>query len=572
MNRSDVKLRTKLGAAFFAVIALMAVLGGYGMRQLATIDEHMEEIAENSLPGVLKVGQMRLAANRIRRAEADHVLSTADAEKASIEKTIDALKAQLDKLQAAYEPLIGADDERAAYAHYRKQREAYLAALPQSLVSARDGAAAFERARAHFHDRTAGAFDGVADALTAMGDVNMKHADEARDSAREAYAHARAWTLGLILLGVATGVLLAVLIVRSVTRQLGGEPGEAAALARSVAAGNLAAPVALKAGDRTSMMAQLQSMQDGLSKVVADVRRNADSVATASAQIAQGNADLSSRTEEQASALEQTAASMEQLGATVGRNADSAKQANQLALGAASLAARGGDVVRDVVQTMKGIDESSRRIADIIGVIDGIAFQTNILALNAAVEAARAGEQGRGFAVVASEVRSLAQRSAEAAREIKALISTSVQRVAHGNTQVDQAGTTMEEIVAAFRRVADIIGEISAASAEQNAGVAQVGEAVSQMDQATQQNAALVEESAAAAESLRQQAQQLVNTVAVFKLRAEGDAAPATSTPTPRTAPTAAAAARSPTGAVLQRVKALVRKAPVDGEHAWQSF
>jgi methyl-accepting chemotaxis protein len=572
MNRSDVKLRTKLGAAFFAVIALMAVLGGYGLHQLATIDEHMEEIAENSLPGVLQVGQLRLAANRIRRAEADHVLSTADAEKATIEKTIDGLKAQLDKLQATYEPLIGADDERAAYAHYRKQREAYLAALPQSLVSARDGAAAFESARAHFHDRTAGAFDGVADALTALGDVNMKHADKARDSAREAYAHARAWTLGLILLGVATGVLLAVLIVRSVTRQLGGEPGEAAALARSVAAGDLAAPVALKVGDRTSMMAQLQSMQDGLSKVVADVRRNADSVATASAQIAQGNADLSSRTEEQASALEQTAASMEQLGATVGRNADSAKQANQLALGAASLAARGGDVVRDVVQTMKGIDESSRRIADIIGVIDGIAFQTNILALNAAVEAARAGEQGRGFAVVASEVRSLAQRSAEAAREIKALIGTSVQRVAHGNTQVDQAGTTMGEIVAAVRRVADIIGEISAASAEQNAGVAQVGEAVSQMDQATQQNAALVEESAAAAESLRQQAQQLVNTVAVFKLRADGDAAPAVPAPTPRVAPTAAAAARSPTGSVLQRVKALVRKAPVDGEQAWQSF
>jgi methyl-accepting chemotaxis protein len=519
MKRDDVKLRTKLGGAFFAVVVLLAALGGYSLYQLAAIDEHMEEIAANSLPGVLRVGQLRLAANRIRRAEADHVLSTADTEKAAIEKTIGELKAQLDKLQTGYEALIGADDERAAYAHYRKQREAYLAALPRSLVSVGD-AAAFGRARAHFHDHTAGAFDAMADALTALGDVNMKHADEARDSAREAYSHARAWTIGLVLLGVATAICLALMIVRSITRQLGGEPGEAADLARSVAAGDLSAAVALDTRDRTSMMAQLQSMQDKLSEVVADVRRNADSVATASAQIAQGNADLSSRTEEQASALEETAASMEQLGSAVKQNADNAQQASQLALGAASIATRGGEVVGEVVQTMKGIDESSRRIADIIGVIDGIAFQTNILALNAAVEAARAGEQGRGFAVVAGEVRTLAQRSAEAAREIKGLIEASVQRTAQGSALVDQAGTTMTEIVSAVRRVSDIVGEICAASVEQSAGVAQVGEAMTQMDQTTQQNAALVEESAAAAESLKQQAQQLVRTVAVFKLSA----------------------------------------------------
>jgi methyl-accepting chemotaxis protein len=268
------------------------------------------------------------------------------------------------------------------------------------------------------------------------------------------------------------------------------------------------------------LVSGLEKMRQELAKVVSSVRQNSDSVATASAQIAQGNQDLSSRTEQQASSLQQTAASMEQLGSTVTQNADNARQANQLAQGASAVAARGGDVVAQVVDTMKGINDSSKKIADIISVIDGIAFQTNILALNAAVEAARAGEQGRGFAVVAGEVRSLAQRSAEAAREIKSLITTSVERVEQGTSLVDQAGSTMQEIVTSIRRVSDIIGEISAASTEQSTGVAQVGQAVSQMDEATQQNAALVEQSAAAAESLRHQAQQLVQAVSVFKLGA----------------------------------------------------
>jgi methyl-accepting chemotaxis protein-1 (serine sensor receptor) len=241
-------------------------------------------------------------------------------------------------------------------------------------------------------------------------------------------------------------------------------------------------------------------------------------VASASSQIATGNSDLSMRTEQQASALQETAASMEQLGTAVRHNADNASQANQLARGASEVAQRGGDVVGEVVETMRGINESSRRIGDIIGVIDGIAFQTNILALNAAVEAARAGEQGRGFAVVAGEVRNLAQRSAEAAREIKQLIAASVERVERGTAQVDRAGATMKEIVGAVGRVTDIMGEISSASAQQSAGVAQVGNAVGQMDTATQQNAALVEQSAAAAESLRGQARELVEAVAVFRL------------------------------------------------------
>ena len=268
------------------------------------------------------------------------------------------------------------------------------------------------------------------------------------------------------------------------------------------------------------LLKALGEMQQALARVVGTVRSNADSVATASAQIAQGNQDLSGRTEQQASALQQTAATMEQLSTTVRNNADAARQANQLAQGASAVAARGGEVVGQVVATMQSINDSSRRIGDIINVIDGIAFQTNILALNAAVEAARAGEQGRGFAVVAAEVRSLAQRSAEAAKETKALINHSVEQVEQGTELVDRAGKTMDEIVGAIGRVTDIVGEITSASVEQSSGVQQVGQAVTLMDQATQQNAALVEESAAAAESLRSQAQRLVQAVAVFRLQA----------------------------------------------------
>jgi methyl-accepting chemotaxis protein len=267
----------------------------------------------------------------------------------------------------------------------------------------------------------------------------------------------------------------------------------------------------------------LDRMQADLRRVVGRIHGSAEAISAATQQIAAGNADLSRRTESEASSLEETASSMEELSSTVKQNADNARQANQLAMGASTVAIQGGEVVGQVVETMKGINDSSKKIADIIGVIDGIAFQTNILALNAAVEAARAGEQGRGFAVVASEVRSLAGRSADAAKQIKTLITASVERVEQGTVLVDQAGAKMNEVVASIKRVTDIMSEISAASAEQNAGVAQVGEAVNQMDRATQQNAALVEESAAAAESLKAQAEQLVKVVAVFKL-AHGDA------------------------------------------------
>ncbi|SEL62059.1 methyl-accepting chemotaxis sensory transducer [Roseateles sp. YR242] len=328
-----------------------------------------------------------------------------------------------------------------------------------------------------------------------------------------------AWLMfGLALAMVALGALVAWRIARSLTQALGAEPATLSASAHEFSQGNLTVQLALTPGDDSSTMAALRHTQDALIGIVTTVRDNAESVATASAEIAQGNADLSQRTEQQASALQQTAATMDELGSTVRNTADNAQQANQLAINASDVAARGGQVVAEVIDTMQGIHDSSSRISDIIGVIDSIAFQTNILALNAAVEAARAGEQGRGFAVVASEVRALAQRSAEAAKEIKGLIATSVGRVEQGSALVQRAGQTMNEVVSSIQRVTDIVGEISSASREQSTGVSQIGEAITQMDRVTQQNAALVEESAAAAESLKMQAAQLVEAVAFFRV------------------------------------------------------
>ena len=311
------------------------------------------------------------------------------------------------------------------------------------------------------------------------------------------------------------------LLARSIVRTILQATDDARRMAERIAAGDLS-PEPLRAGeDELGRMVQaMEAMRLSLTEVVGTVRENAVSVAAASAQIAQGNIDLSSRTEQQAAALQQTAATMDQLGSTVSHNADHAREADGLAREASTLASRGGEMVSQVVGTMGGISEASRKIGDIIGVIDSIAFQTNILALNAAVEAARAGEQGRGFAVVATEVRNLAQRSAEAAREIKALISTSVERVEQGVSLVDQTGRSVGEVVASIRRVSDIVAQISAASAEQSTGVAQVGQAVTQMDRATQQNAALVEQSAAAAGTLKSQAEQLVDAVARFRIAA----------------------------------------------------
>jgi methyl-accepting chemotaxis protein len=346
-------------------------------------------------------------------------------------------------------------------------------------------------------------------------EINLNQ--EALREADAAYASARNQLVATSIVGVLAGIFFAIVITKSITTPISA----AVSLAHRVASGNLNNEITSTGKDEVAELLQaMAAMQSSLSGVVAHVRESSESVETSSSEIAQGNQDLSARTEQQASALEETAASMEELSSQVGQNADNARQANKLANSACAVATSGGEVVSQVVDTMKQINESSRRIADIISVIDGIAFQTNILALNAAVEAARAGEQGRGFAVVATEVRSLAGRSAAAAKEIKTLINASVERVEQGSTLVDKAGSTMKEVVASIQRVTDIMAEISSASSEQAAGVAQVGEAVNQMDQVTQQNAALVEEMAAAASSLKVQAHELVDSVAVFVLDA----------------------------------------------------
>ena len=388
-------------------------------------------------------------------------------------------------------------------------------------------------------------------------------------SAEATAAQASRTTQSLVLLGVFTtmavllSALAAWLITRSVTRPLAAT----AAAADRMANGDLSVPVLVEGRDEAADVQQaLSRMQQALSGLVGEVRASSESIATASAEIATGNHDLSTRTEQTASNLQQAASSLEQLTGTVGQTADSARTANQLAASASTAAQRGGEVVSQVVTTMNEIQASSRRIADIIGTIDGIAFQTNILALNAAVEAARAGEQGRGFAVVAGEVRSLAQRSAEAAREIKSLIGASVEKVDSGTRLVGEAGGAMEEIVSGVKRVTDVIGEISAATTEQSSGLRQVNEAVAQLDQMTQQNAALVEESAAAAQSAAEQSRRLIGTVSRFKVDGRGGDAPqSASTPAPVLAPTKAASPspKALAGQAVNRVRSAAKAALV---------
>ena len=407
--------------------------------------------------------------------------------------------------------------------------------------------------------------------------LNVQSAADAAQS----YQNANRLNLALGLLAALIGVAAAAIITVSLVRKLGGEPDYAAQVAQRIADGDLATPVIVSAGDTTSMMASMRSMQERLATIVSEVRSGTETIAAASAQVAAGSQDLSARTEEQASSLEETASSMEELTSTVKQNADNARQANGLAASASEVASKGGAVIGQVVDTMSEINASATKIVDIISVIDGIAFQTNILALNAAVEAARAGEQGRGFAVVASEVRILAQRSASAAKEIKGLIGDSVSKVDTGSRLVNEAGLTMSSIVDSVKRVTDIMQEISSASQEQTSGIEQINEAITQMDQVTQQNAALVEEAAAASESMQVQAAKLANIVSVFKVNPENgqgssaSASASASAPAPaRERVAASPKAKQPTRQISAPVKPVVAKktpAPV-GDGGWESF
>jgi methyl-accepting chemotaxis protein len=505
----------RLGLAFGALAALLLALVAMAWWQMGAMNRATREMADNWLPSVEQVMAVDVAFTDFRLREFRHVLNTDDQAMAEIEKLLAEDQAAVARHRQDYEKLISSAEERKLYDEFTAVHQQYMKVHAELMALLRQNKT--EEARKLLEGRGAELYKVAGDKLDALSALNSRGAAADAAASRSTYQTALALLLGTAALAVVVAVALALVVTRSITQPL----AQAVQVTRAVAEGQLGQAVQDQARDEPALLLQsLKTMDDSLVRIVAGVRQGSESIATGSDQIATGSTDLSQRTEEQASALQQTASTMEELGSTVKLNADNARQADDLAKGASSVAEKGGTVVRQVVDTMKGIHDASRRIADITGVIDGIAFQTNILALNAAVEAARAGEQGRGFAVVAGEVRTLAQRSAEAAREIKQLIGQNVERVEQGTQLADTAGSTMEEIVAAVRRVTEIAGEIANASEQQANGVTQVGQAVNQMDQATQQNAALVEESTAAAASLRDQARALQQAVAVFTLPA----------------------------------------------------
>jgi methyl-accepting chemotaxis protein len=518
-------IRTRMIGAIAIVLALLALVGGAGLTGLLRMQTQTTAFMTSSFADSNTLAVLRTALGEMRLAEKEMIVNYEKPEEvtrfsgqwtAARERVV----AQLKKLQE------GTPDDGTALA---KRMETELGTYATAMApvikqlenSGYDSATVANRVMGRAKEAIGAAEKTVGDLQKALGDEGAQ-----ADAARQAMTR-QTITLFAVALGIAILIVVPATLInmQSICRPM----TEAQALAASIARGDLTNQITLSGRDEsTQLMQALSTMQDSLRTLVGQVRNSTDSISTASAEIATGNQDLSHRTEQTASNLQQAASSMEQLTGTVKQSADSARQANQLASSAAEVAARGGSVVAQVVSTMDEINASSKKISDIIGVIDGIAFQTNILALNAAVEAARAGEQGRGFAVVAGEVRSLAQRSAQAAKEIKALIGASVEKVDSGSRLVADAGKTMQEIVGSVQRVSDIIGEITAASSEQSDGIGQVNQSVTQLDQMTQQNAALVEESAAAAESLRDQAQRLASVIATFRLDAHGvTAAPA---------------------------------------------
>ena len=516
MKYSDLKIGTRLAIAFAVVLFLLCAIALVSWKALAANNGRAEVIVEENNVKIAAANAMRGFLNTEVRSLRNIILYT-DADTRRSQKDI-VLKArkQYDDTFARLQTQVKTDAARQLSAAIEADRAKLRPEFDKVIALAE--ASSEKDAASYLQTAVQGPQNQWFSDIQAMIELQEKQNRQSIDAMRADYTLTLEILLGLTVAAVALATFSAWYATHSIT----GPLGQAVAVAQRVAAGDLTAEIRPASKDETGMLiSALRTMNDNLTGIVREVRSGTDTVATASSQIATGNLELSSRTEQQASSLEETASAMEELTSTVGHNASNARQASALASQASEIAARGGSVVGDVVQKMAGINESSKRIVDIISVIDGIAFQTNILALNAAVEAARAGEQGRGFAVVASEVRGLAQRSAAAAKEIKTLIDDSVSKVADGSSLVTQAGATMQEVVSSVRQVTDIVQEISVASQEQTEGIGQINTAMTQMDQVTQQNAALVEQAAAAAGALEDQAARLRQTVSVFKVKGD---------------------------------------------------
>ena len=520
MDIKSMTMRAKLTLAFMAQAVLITLVAGLAITLLSEGEARFANFVHGVNARLLLSYEVRTAVGRRAIAARDLVNATTPQErdtiKAEVMKAHEAVVSGMKQLTQTSAGVDVAPESRRLVAKLAEIESKYapvaLGIVDLGLHGQRDEAVAKMNADCR----------PLLAALTLAAqeyrDYTAKHSDELVAQAMADHTMHRNMLLGGCLLALISAMTAGTLITRSLTRALGAEPTQLGEVTRRVAQGDLSPVAGASSAPANSVLASLGEMQQSLARIVGQVRRSSDSIATGTTQIASGNADLSQRTEEQAGNLQQTAASMEQLSGTVMASAEVAREANQLASQAASAARLGGDKVGQVIGTMQDISEASRKIGDIIGVIDGIAFQTNILALNAAVEAARAGEQGRGFAVVAGEVRTLAHRSAEAAKEIKTLIGASVERVEAGTKQVDEAGASMQEIVSQAQRVSEMISELTVAASEQSQGISQVGDAVQQLDQVTQQNAALVEETAAAADSLRHQAERMIQVMGHFKL------------------------------------------------------
>ncbi|WP_229425491.1 methyl-accepting chemotaxis protein [Massilia sp. Se16.2.3] len=554
MNLSKMKVGMRLGLGFALVLVLLVVVTVVGIVRMAQIQDRLDHVVSvNNVSSRMVIEMRNNVQDRLAALRVLTLMSDAGDMEPELKRFKD-LTAKYDEAQRKVSQIFSADGSEAEKALLNDVKGFEAAAMP-AIAKASDlylANNAMDATRVMVKEvrPVQKKWTEALDKLVALED---KQSAESQADAQSAFVSARNFMLVMLVIAVGMGIAAAWIITRGLIKQLGGEPDYTTKIAGSIAHGDLAIAIDTSTADKGSLLAEMNEMRNSLVGIVGQVRRGTETIGTASREIAAGNIDLSSRTELQASSLEKTASAMETLTTTVKQNAEHAREANHLAASASDVARKGGDVVSQVVGTMGEINSSASKIADIIGVIDGIAFQTNILALNAAVEAARAGEQGRGFAVVASEVRNLAQRSAAAAKEIKTLIGDSVEKVERGSKLVGQAGVTMDEVVASVKRVTDIMGEIANASAEQSAGIEQVNMSIIEMDSMTQQNAALVEEAAAAAQSLQDQAGELARVVSIFKL-VEGEqqqaavepvlAAPAATVPAVRAPQPRAQAAR----------------------------